>query len=74
MSARPSWAGTRLSALTATLRWKAAFFIVVMCCFLATALGVLVHVVVGVQSEIRPSDRRWSFRRRRCPPVTTALC
>ncbi|WP_406214189.1 ATP-binding protein [Streptomyces decoyicus] len=56
MSARPSWAGTRLSAPTATLRWKAAFFIVVMCCFLATALGVLVHVVVGVQSEANARD------------------
>ncbi|WP_285509673.1 HAMP domain-containing protein, partial [Streptomyces sp. NBRC 13847] len=35
----------------ATLRWKAAFFTVVMCCFLATVLGVLVHVLVGRQTE-----------------------
>ncbi|MEV6569460.1 two-component sensor histidine kinase, partial [Streptomyces kronopolitis] len=37
----------RLFGWTATLRWKAAFFTVVMCCFLATVLGVLVHVLVG---------------------------
>ncbi|MFD9209446.1 ATP-binding protein [Streptomyces sioyaensis] len=40
----------RLFAWTATLRWKAAFFTVVMCCFLATVLGVLVHVLVGRQT------------------------
>ncbi|MFH8409881.1 ATP-binding protein [Streptomyces sp. NPDC018019] len=41
----------RLPSWTATLRWKAALFIMVMCCFLATVLGVLVHVLVSRQTE-----------------------
>lgn len=41
----------RLPSWTATLRWKAALFIMVMCCFLAAVLGVLVHVLVSRQSE-----------------------
>ncbi|MFE3095380.1 ATP-binding protein [Streptomyces sp. NPDC059248] len=39
---RPRW--------TATLTWKAALFITVMCCGLATLLGVLVHVGVAKQT------------------------
>ncbi|MEW1545270.1 HAMP domain-containing sensor histidine kinase [Streptomyces tsukubensis] len=39
---RPRW--------TATLTWKAALFITVMCCTLATLLGVLVHVGVTRQT------------------------
>ncbi|MFF9848652.1 ATP-binding protein [Streptomyces litmocidini] len=39
---RPAW--------TATLTWKAAVFIVVMCCALAALLGVLVHVSVAGQT------------------------
>ncbi|WP_414932706.1 ATP-binding protein [Streptomyces chrestomyceticus] len=55
MSAGTPRAGThrwrRLPSWTATLRWKAALFIMVMCCFLAAVLGVLVHVLVSRQSE-----------------------
>ncbi len=40
----------RLPAWTATLTWKSACFIVVMCCALAAALGVLVHVEVTRQT------------------------
>ncbi|MEU2154037.1 HAMP domain-containing sensor histidine kinase [Streptomyces sp. NPDC019396] len=36
----------RLPAWTATLTWKAALFITVMCCALAALLGALVHVSV----------------------------
>ncbi|MEK9522727.1 histidine kinase dimerization/phospho-acceptor domain-containing protein [Streptomyces sp. NPDC087908] len=36
----------RLPAWTATLTWKAAVFIAVMCCALAALLGILVHVSV----------------------------
>ncbi|WP_328927631.1 HAMP domain-containing histidine kinase [Streptomyces sp. NBC_00190] len=39
-----------LPAWTATLTWKAACFIVVMCCSLAAALGALVHVEVTRQT------------------------
>ncbi|WP_030688859.1 HAMP domain-containing sensor histidine kinase [Streptomyces globisporus] len=39
---RPAW--------TATLTWKAAVFIAVMCCALAALLGVLVHVSVAGQT------------------------
>ncbi|MFJ8308809.1 MULTISPECIES: ATP-binding protein [unclassified Streptomyces] len=39
-----------LPAWTATLTWKAAVFITVMCCALATLLGVLVHVSVTRQT------------------------
>jgi signal transduction histidine kinase len=35
---------------TATLTWKAACFITVMCCLLAALLGVLVHVAVTRQT------------------------
>ncbi|MEU6978812.1 HAMP domain-containing sensor histidine kinase [Streptomyces sp. NPDC046371] len=40
----------RLPAWTATLTWKAAVFITVMCCALAALLGVLVHVSVAGQT------------------------
>ncbi|MEV7519743.1 HAMP domain-containing sensor histidine kinase [Streptomyces sp. NPDC091371] len=40
----------RLPAWTATLTWKAACFIVVMCCTLAALLGALVHVEVTRQT------------------------
>ncbi|MFJ2785521.1 MULTISPECIES: ATP-binding protein [unclassified Streptomyces] len=40
----------RLPAWTATLTWKAALFIAVMCCALAALLGVLVHVSVTGQT------------------------
>ncbi|MEU7279584.1 HAMP domain-containing sensor histidine kinase [Streptomyces sp. NPDC045431] len=40
----------RLPAWTATLTWKAAVFIAVMCCALAALLGALVHVSVSRQT------------------------
>lgn len=40
----------RLPAWTATLTWKAALFIAVMCCALAALLGVLVHASVTAQT------------------------
>ncbi|MFD7319989.1 ATP-binding protein [Streptomyces sp. NPDC059875] len=40
----------RLPAWTATLTWKSAVFITVMCCALAALLGVLVHVSVAGQT------------------------
>ncbi|WP_406365636.1 ATP-binding protein [Streptomyces sp. NBC_00645] len=40
----------RLPQWTATLTWKAAAFIAVMCCGLAALLGVLVHVSVTDQT------------------------
>ncbi|MGW7429852.1 ATP-binding protein [Streptomyces sp. NPDC054861] len=43
---RPRQPRLRLPAWTATLTWKAAVFIAVMCCALAALLGVLVHVSV----------------------------
>ncbi|MEU9704211.1 HAMP domain-containing sensor histidine kinase [Streptomyces sp. NPDC047981] len=41
----------RLPAWTATLTWKSAVFITVMCCALAALLGALVHVSVAGQTE-----------------------
>ncbi|KOT88316.1 sensor histidine kinase [Streptomyces rimosus] len=46
----------RLPSWTATLRWKAALFIMVMCCFLASVLGILVHVLVSRQTEHQARD------------------
>ncbi|MFF3426935.1 histidine kinase dimerization/phospho-acceptor domain-containing protein [Streptomyces sp. NPDC002602] len=40
----------RLPAWTASLTWKAACFIVIMCCSLAAVLGALVHVEVTRQT------------------------
>lgn len=40
----------KLPAWTATLTWKSACFIVVMCCSLAAVLGALVHVEVTRQT------------------------
>ncbi|MDJ0379324.1 HAMP domain-containing sensor histidine kinase [Streptomyces sp. G-G2] len=40
----------RLPAWTATLTWKSACFIVVMCCSLAAMVGALVHVEVTRQT------------------------
>ncbi|MET7649088.1 HAMP domain-containing sensor histidine kinase [Streptomyces sp. NPDC005426] len=40
----------RLPAWTATLTWKSAVFITVMCCLLAALLGVLVHTAVTRQT------------------------
>ncbi|SDJ78301.1 sensor histidine kinase [Streptomyces indicus] len=40
----------RLPAWTATLTWKAAVFITVMCCALAAMLGAFVHVAVTNQT------------------------
>ncbi|MFJ4923374.1 sensor histidine kinase [Streptomyces sp. NPDC088725] len=40
----------RLPGWTATLTWKAAVFITVMCCMLAALLGTLVHVLVTRQT------------------------
>ncbi|MET8504469.1 HAMP domain-containing sensor histidine kinase [Streptomyces sp. NPDC004787] len=48
-----AWGRRRLPrqpAWTATLTWKAAVFIAVMCCALAALLGVLVHVSVAGQT------------------------
>ena len=42
---------------TATLTWKAAVFITVMCCALAALLGVLVHVSVTEQTVSEARDR-----------------
>ncbi|MFC6983611.1 sensor histidine kinase [Streptomyces cirratus] len=47
----------RLPAWTATLTWKSACFIVVMCCALAAALGALVHVEVTRQTVDNARDR-----------------
>lgn len=46
---RPAW--------TATLTWKAAVFIAVMCCALAALLGVLVHVSVTGQTVSDSRDK-----------------
>ncbi|MER6911681.1 HAMP domain-containing sensor histidine kinase [Streptomyces sp. NPDC000594] len=40
----------RLPRWTATLTWKAALFITVMCCVLAALLGALVHTAVTTQT------------------------
>jgi signal transduction histidine kinase len=53
VTARPAGARRRrprLPAWTATLTWKAAVFITVMCCALAALLGALVHVSVSRQT------------------------
>lgn len=42
--------GPRFPAWTASLTWKAAVFITVMCCALAALLGALVHVSVTDQT------------------------
>ncbi|MFI8827782.1 ATP-binding protein [Streptomyces sp. NPDC053431] len=47
----------RLPAWTATLTWKAAVFITVMCCALAALLGVLVHVSVAGQTVKDSRDK-----------------
>ncbi|WP_405978601.1 histidine kinase dimerization/phospho-acceptor domain-containing protein [Streptomyces sp. NBC_00158] len=47
----------RLPAWTATLTWKSACFIVVMCCALAAVLGVLVHVEVTRQTVGAARDK-----------------
>ncbi|MGW4160245.1 ATP-binding protein [Streptomyces sp. NPDC004788] len=47
----------RLPAWTATLTWKAALFITVMCCALAALLGVLVHVSVAGQTVKDSRDK-----------------
>ncbi|MFI0153352.1 sensor histidine kinase [Streptomyces lydicus] len=51
MSAARRRAVLRLPGWTATLYWKFAVFLTVMCCTLAALLGVLVHVLVGRQTE-----------------------
>ncbi|MEN2423350.1 HAMP domain-containing sensor histidine kinase [Streptomyces rimosus] len=59
MSARTAREGgrrLRLPSWTATLQWKAALFIVGMCCLLAAVLGVLVHVLVSRQTEDQARD------------------
>ncbi|MEV6573227.1 HAMP domain-containing sensor histidine kinase [Streptomyces sp. NPDC051577] len=47
----------RLPAWTATLTWKAACFIVIMCCSLAAVLGALVHVEVTRQTVGTARDK-----------------
>ncbi|NEB80795.1 two-component sensor histidine kinase, partial [Streptomyces sp. SID14478] len=42
---------------TASLTWKAAAFITVMCCALAALLGVLVHVSVTKQTVREARER-----------------
>lgn len=54
---RPPRLPFRLPAWTATLTWKAAVFITVMCCALAALLGVLVHVAVTNQTVGQARDR-----------------
>ncbi|MEV0119289.1 HAMP domain-containing sensor histidine kinase [Streptomyces sp. NPDC050844] len=49
--------GPRLPAWTATLTWKAALFIAVMCCALAALLGALVHVSVTNQTVGQARER-----------------
>ncbi|MBW5423862.1 HAMP domain-containing protein [Streptomyces sp. BG9H] len=49
--------GPRLPAWTATLTWKAAVFITVMCCALAALLGMLVHVSVTNQTVGQARER-----------------
>ncbi|MEV0371872.1 HAMP domain-containing sensor histidine kinase [Streptomyces sp. NPDC050636] len=53
MSTRRQRPPLRLPAWTATLYGKSAVFITVMCCLLAALLGILVHVLVGRQTEAR---------------------
>ncbi|MER5948291.1 HAMP domain-containing sensor histidine kinase [Streptomyces sp. NPDC001904] len=54
--ARRSW----LPAWTASLTWKAAAFITVMCCALTALLGILVHVSVTRQTVGEARDRALS--------------
>lgn len=54
---RPPRLPFRLPAWTATLTWKAAVFIAVMCCALAALLGVLVHVAVTNQTVGQARER-----------------
>ncbi|MER0448253.1 HAMP domain-containing sensor histidine kinase [Streptomyces sp. Edi4] len=49
-----------LPAWTATLTWKSAVFITVMCCALASLLGVLVHVSVTRQTVGEARDKALS--------------
>ncbi|MZD09160.1 HAMP domain-containing protein [Streptomyces sp. SID5785] len=51
----------RLPAWTASLTWKAAAFITVMCCTLTALLGVLVHVSVTNQTVGQARDRALSL-------------
>ncbi|QNS04136.1 sensor histidine kinase [Streptomyces xanthii] len=51
----------RPPAWTASLTWKAAAFITVMCCALAALLGVLVHVSVTDQTVGQARDRALSL-------------
>ncbi|MFC9500080.1 ATP-binding protein [Streptomyces sp. NPDC056982] len=53
----PTGPRPRLPAWTATLTWKAAVFITVMCCALAALLGALVHVSVANQTVGQARDR-----------------
>lgn len=50
LRAAPGRRGLRMPAWTATLTWKSAVFITVMCCVLAALLGVLVHTAVTRQT------------------------
>ncbi|WP_030210216.1 HAMP domain-containing sensor histidine kinase [Streptomyces sp. NRRL S-87] len=50
----------RLPAWTATLTWKSACFIAVMCCALAAVLGALVHVEVTRQTVDTARDKALS--------------
>ncbi|WP_420035544.1 ATP-binding protein [Streptomyces sp. cg28] len=50
----------RLPAWTASLTWKAAAFITVMCCALTALLGILVHVSVTRQTVGETRDRALS--------------
>ncbi|MFJ3581005.1 ATP-binding protein [Streptomyces sp. NPDC090127] len=65
MTARRARRRPRLPAWTATLTWKSAVFITVMCCALAALLGVLVHVSVAGQTVD-------DFRERALTRLTTA--
>lgn len=47
----------RLPSWTASLTWKSACFIVVMCCSLAAVLGALVHVEVTRQTVATARDK-----------------
>lgn len=58
----------RLPQWTATLTWKAAAFITVMCCGLAALLGILVHVSVTNQTVGEARSRALA----RLTEVTTA--
>lgn len=51
MSGARQRAVLRLPSWTASLYWKFAVFITVMCCTLAALLGILVHTLVGKQTE-----------------------